>query len=241
MRFIDRKGQYEEDVHRELTIVLAYAVGFSDEQARAIGESNQHVDDNPNTNPESISNVQARKDYHFTTQERRDRLWETFSNHVGMGNNPQAYWALGTFFHPQQDSYSHDGFNPYTGQVSSGLRRGIIATSWNAFWAEVRKVDKTNFDPVKAERMAADTFSRLLRARNMMERRGTFGAFRKPISYDLIKDDVARWVRAGDKEKPKILQLIRNKIDMWFINQNAPVPERRKRTKTKVRIVENEE
>lgn len=241
LRFVDRNGKYEEDVHKDLTAALAYAAGFSQNQSEIIGRSNQHVDDNPESNPESILNYSARRDYHFTTQERRDRLWEIFSNNVGVGNNAEAFSALGTFFHAQQDSFSHEGFDPLTGQVPSGFRPGVIGTSWESFWSEVRKVDKTDFDPGKAERMAADTFSRLLRARNMMENRGRYGAFNKPIDYSLIKDDVARWVRADEKTKPKIMIEMKMKIDRWISSQRQEERHQKRRTKVRVRVTSEEE
>jgi RHS repeat-associated protein len=240
LRFIDSDGNYEEDVHRDLTAALAYAVGFSEEQSDIIGRADQWIDDNPKTNPERLLNFAARRDYHFTSPERRDQLWETYYNNVAFGNNAGAYSALGTFLHAEQDSYSHEGFGWFWGQAPSGNRRGFLVTSWNVFWEEVRKVDKTNFDPGKAERMAADTFSRLLRARNMMENTKRYGAFRKPIDYSLIKDDVARWVRADDKAKPIILKEIRTKVDQWFAAQDAPIggsSKRKKRSKTSVRLL----
>ena len=120
--------------------------------------------------------------------------------------------------------------------MSSGFRRGIF-TSWNSFWEDVRKVDKTGFDPSKAERMAEDTFSRLLRARNLMERSRKYGSFRKPISYDLIRADVGRWIRADEKNKAIIFGEIKARIDKWFRDQELQQQEQLIRKRTKVEVV----
>ena len=45
LRYIDRNGLYEEDVHRDLTAVLAMAAGFDEQTANAVAASDQGVDD----------------------------------------------------------------------------------------------------------------------------------------------------------------------------------------------------
>jgi len=215
MRYVDKNGKYEEDVHRELTAVLAYAAGFTREQGQIIGRANQWVDDNPETNPEVITNVRARRDYHFTIGDQRDRLWGDFEHYVRNGSNGDAYSALGTYLHAYQDSYSHEGFNPVTGQVASGFRQGLL-TSWNVFWSEVRKVDKTSFDLEKAERMAEGTFRTLFLAMYQMKaKEAKFGTFAAPISYDIIRSSVAAWLRATNvRDKAKYLDEIYRKIEV---------------------------
>ncbi|MBK6722999.1 MAG: RHS repeat-associated core domain-containing protein [Acidobacteria bacterium] len=212
-RYVDRDGRYEKDVHQELTTALAQMVGFSKSDAEAIGRATQHIDENPSTDPEAILNVNARATHHFTTVNTRAQHWFNFLKEVDSGDD--ALSALGTFFHAQQDSFSHEGFNPVTGQVSSGFRKGVILTRWDDFWEEVRKVDKTNYNPSKAERMAADTISRLLEARSRMERSGRYAAFGRAIPVALIQPYIARWVRAKDDDKPKILDEMKAAYDAW--------------------------
>jgi hypothetical protein len=135
LRYIDKNGFYEEDVHRSLTFVLAFAAGFSRTEAYQISNATQAVDDNLQTSP--LFWPSTRKAYHFTTGERRDEL---FSTAVRTGSLSD----LGIFLHAEQDSYSHAGFGPWLGQ---GLN-----TSW----------DKTYDNPDKALRMSADTYDKLV-------------------------------------------------------------------------------
>jgi RHS repeat-associated protein len=138
LRFIDPTGQYEEDVHQDLTTVLALAAGFDGDTAAAIGNATQGVDDDPNTSP--FASVKARGDFHFTSQERRDQLWGAFESSGSTGD-------LGAFLHAQQDSYSHEGYGPRIGHALAG-----------------HAPDKTYNDPAKANNMAKDTFGRLTAA-----------------------------------------------------------------------------
>ena len=213
-RYVDEKGKYEKDVHVDLTAALAYAAGFSRKQANVIARANQWVDDNPETNPEVITNVGARRKYHFTDSEGLARLWSDFETFARNGSNGESFSAIGTLLHAKQDSFSHQGFNAVTGQASSGFRNGLF-TSWKSYWEEVRKVDKTDFDPEKAEAMAESTFTTLLSAVNeMSSKEEKFGRFNKAISYDVIRPQVALWVRAKtQKEKTKHLAGIYRAID----------------------------
>ena len=81
-RFTDPDGRYEEDVHRDLTAVLALAAGAPQGIAYKIAEGNQGVDDNPATSPMGMSPfgkaVQVRADYHFTSSERREQMYQEF-------------------------------------------------------------------------------------------------------------------------------------------------------------------
>jgi len=83
LRYIDRNGLYEEDVHLHLTQALAEAAGFSRDQAWQIAISNQMTDETPGMAPgDSLSgfwDVEARRNYHFTTAERRQQLWNDFA------------------------------------------------------------------------------------------------------------------------------------------------------------------
>jgi RHS repeat-associated protein len=108
LRYIDRKGLYEEDVHLQLTYALGMAAGFTAPDAWNIALGNQGVDDDPHRGP--FAGVDARRKYHFTTQEQRDNLWGDFVSAAGAytgpsSSNVSALDSLGTFLHAQQDSY----------------------------------------------------------------------------------------------------------------------------------------
>ncbi len=128
LRYTDPTGKYEEDVHRDLTTVLAMAAGFDADTAAAIGEADNRID--------TGSTRFALSDYHFTTAERRDALWNQFEKSGSISD-------LGAFLHPEQDSYSHAGLNPATHALKSTAP------------------DKTYNDPGKADNMAKDTYQRL--------------------------------------------------------------------------------
>ncbi|MDA0207485.1 MAG: RHS repeat-associated core domain-containing protein [Acidobacteria bacterium] len=104
LRFSDPNGLYEEDVHLDLTTTLALAAGISSSIATRIGDADQYVDDNPATSPLGKSPigdaVSRREKFHFTSDARRNALYAAFES----SGSPED---LGTFFHAQQDSYSH--------------------------------------------------------------------------------------------------------------------------------------
>ncbi len=131
---VDPFGLYEEDVHRDLTFCLARHAGFPEAAARRIAAGDQGTDDNWETSP--YRSVQARRDWHFTTEERRTELWQRALS-GGLDE-------LGQYLHALQDSYSHEGFEPVRGHAS-----------------RLSAPDKTYNDPEKANRMARDSYNRL--------------------------------------------------------------------------------
>lgn len=146
--------------------------------------------------------------------------------------------------HPQQDSFSHEGFNPEIGQLAAAGDNLGPFSSVKSINNEMRKYDKTTFDPEKAERMARDTFSKLLQARNLMETSKRFGTFRKPIQYSAIEKDVKAWARANSpRSKRAILERIRSTVDNYYIPASVgggTSPGRKKR-KTKVTVTVHDE
>jgi len=137
---IDPTGTYQEDVHLDLTTVLAFAVGFNYQTAAAIGMADQGVDEDPATYSNAPGGEDTRAAYHFTSESRRVELWEAFE---ASGSTKD----LGTFLHAQQDSYSHAGFGPKAGHAAAGTAP-----------------DKTYNNAAKANLMAAGTYGKLAAA-----------------------------------------------------------------------------
>jgi RHS repeat-associated protein len=199
LRFIDPTGQYEEDVHRDLTTLLALAVGFDADTAAAIGNATQGVDDDPKTSP--YASVRARRDFHFTSQERRDQLWGAFE----LSGSTRD---LGAFLHAQEDSYSHAGYGPRIGHVLAG-----------------HAPDKTYNDPAKANNMAKDIFVRLTVA---ADRLGVKQNNR--VAWEKIDRLVGDFNKAKTREeKNKILGQLRDVIKKAQEEQQKKKPNKEKR------------
>ena len=182
LRFTDPTGQYEEDVHSDLTTVLAEAAGFSPDQAAAIGGADQGTDEDPATEP--FASVGARINFHFTTEARRAEMWGAFE----ASGEPKA---LGQFLHAEQDSYSHAGFGPRAGHASAG-----------------HAPDKTYNDPAKAYRMAQSTYRSLVRGAARM---GVSTSARTPwskVSASVNKFNRAK----TEAEKARIIAKLREDV-----------------------------
>ncbi len=221
LRFVDKTGEYNVDVHQFLTMALAYASGFSLYDSYMIGVATQHTDDDPNKQPMwglspdctcDATGYGRRRDYHFTTSGRRAELWSLFEENSAYGNRDSAITGLGDYLHSQEDSYSHAGFGPGVGQTPAGFYynyrspEGLESNGvpgWSRAYAEA--VDITTNDPKKAEKMAQDIFGRLLVAREVMDRDGTsksgedpFGLFKTntPLKFEDIRAATVAFIMA---------------------------------------------
>jgi RHS repeat-associated protein len=182
LKFVDKNGLYEEDVHRELTYVLALAAGFSSGDAAKAAAADQWMDDNPETAPERPLNWEARRDYHFTTLERRTELWNGFSNEG-------SFSSLGAYMHAEQDSYSHEGYGYLLGHLRDG-----------------HAPDKTYKRVGRADRMAADSYEKLVDAISIMLAKGTVKTKYAAVPLDEIRDYIHRFNKARKRDdKRKIL------------------------------------
>jgi RHS repeat-associated protein len=161
---IDPLGLYEIDVHFYLTYFLAMKTGcFSDKQARLIAESDQYIDENPETSPEfgrqlpnlfkaNPSGQEKNARYHAlhpgSHQPYLDSLWgdatkgDMFTN-AGRKANLKG---LGTYLHYLQDMFSHNGY------TSSTCGHGCETQHYP---------DKTANDVEKAMLMAQTTWTML--------------------------------------------------------------------------------
>jgi RHS repeat-associated protein len=197
LRYIDRNGLYEEDVHLHLTQALAEAAGFSRDQARQIAVSNQMTDETPGMAPSdsltSFWHVEARRNYHFTTSERRQELWNNFDESArGASSETTTLGGLGVFMHAQQDSYSHEGYGPVLGHGMAG-----------------HAPDKTYNNPGKADRMALDSFNRLTTAATVLFNNQKISFLYKPLDQKVLNPLVQSFNRAKTpEEKMKIVNQI---------------------------------
>jgi hypothetical protein len=79
---------------------------------QALNKYQYWVDDNPAATPTGMTprgdNMKKRELYHLTTESRRNEMWQTFEQSGSLQ-------GLGTYFHAQQDSFSHAGYGPRWG------------------------------------------------------------------------------------------------------------------------------
>lgn len=114
VRYTDETGEYQKDVHYDLTLYLGLIAGLQFEQAETIAFRDQYMDENPETLPASIwhpiatlSNLNsgATEYYHFAS--RKDALGRLQS-----ALDAKNLEAFGDALHTFQDTYSHQGLTP---------------------------------------------------------------------------------------------------------------------------------
>jgi hypothetical protein len=108
---VDRTGLYEEDVHHDLTYVLAIAAGFESLSAANIARANNDVDLKLSTTP--YVNPLSRKKFHFSSAKGRQEMFAA-------ATRERSEELLGNFLHAQQDSYSHRGYGYLAGHALAG-------------------------------------------------------------------------------------------------------------------------
>jgi RHS repeat-associated protein len=188
-RFTDADGRYEEDVHRDLTAVLAQAAGASQEVARQIAAGDQGVDDDPRTSPMGMSAfgeaVRVRADFHFTSSERREEMYQDFKK----SGSPAA---MGKYLHAFQDSFSHHGYGARFGHLGDG-----------------HAPDKTDNDVAKADRMAKATYNTILNSRGAFSVGGQAVPFGKAVPWGKIAPLVHKFNAAttGAEKKDALAEL----------------------------------
>jgi RHS repeat-associated protein len=198
LRIIDRDGRYGEDVHYDLTRVLAYAAGYSMKDATEIARETQ-APDNPHDPRNPFNNFTAREMYHFTDRTRRQEMWDDFTSASrfidSWGHQESSSWLtreLGQYMHALQDSYSHDGYDPLTGQGIDYLKgKDPYAT------------DYTDTDPDKANRMAEDSFNWLVKSKLFVDGHQGFDSMSDAVSYNAIRGLVNQFNRASDRDKKR--------------------------------------
>lgn len=186
LRFVDRDGKYETDVHQDMTYVLALAVGFDSKTAWSIASRNELVDTDPKTDPTRPLNFDARAENHFTAPETRDKHWKNFNATAGVNE-------LGIALHAEQDAWSHYGYPSTTGQL-----RDV---------PDVSKADKTYNDPNKAFNMEKSSYEYLKAAVSLMESRGKIDGRYRAVPFSALEPYIERFNKARTKkEKRKIIK-----------------------------------
>jgi len=108
VRYTDETGEYQKDVHYDLTLFLSLVAGFNEDQAGTIAFRDQFMDDNPKTEPGGW-NYLWHKDvilkYHYADKKDAiERLEEAIEN--------KSLEAFGDALHTFQDTFSHGGLTP---------------------------------------------------------------------------------------------------------------------------------
>lgn len=201
---------YEEDVHDDLTEVLALAAGFGISEAREIAAENQETDTNLETSPMPYwtrnrwgvpyysVGAERRRLWHFTTEARRAELRRQYRQSGSLRD-------LGRYMHVLQDSYSHAGLNPVVGQIGTSVNPQTGAPVYNspnpldqAPWHEA---DDPSKNPHKAMTMARHSYDELVEAREYLAEHGRLGAQHEAVGYDRIRGLVEEFCREPDKGK----------------------------------------
>lgn len=190
MRFKDSGGRYRTDFHRDLTGPLARATGYKPGMARAIAAATQGIDEHPFTNP--FASTEAQGEFHFTTVEQRDELFNTALAHA-LSDFDSSAGDIGAYLHALGDSFSHAGFQLGIGHLLAGTAP-----------------DVTSKNPEKALRAAEAVYNALLRL-NKTPGGGLV------VPWETIKPYVNDYLKAeeGSKEKAEALNRL-NEV----INQN---------------------
>jgi RHS repeat-associated protein len=236
LRYVDKDGRYEEDVHYDLTKALAYAAGFSLRQSEIIAQQNQRIDTELDPIGPLGTNFSNRECCHFTDSRQREKLWTEFEDDAGYYENwkrteltphPKegiVLYYLGKYEHALQDSFSHQGYGFLLGQSVDLFK-----------FKDPTLADKTDTNPEKADKMAYATFVSLVKARNLMN--GRFSSMARPISYGAIKGLIHQWNIASDMAKKRSLmeQIMRKVGAGRSIQENDSVPYLRMRTDSCVR------
>lgn len=196
LRFVDKNGLYEKDVHELLTRALAIGAGFEVSAATRIAAANQGTDDSPDTGP--FTSRKARELWHFTTEKRRQELESGVNDRISKPSLFNGYSTgntldlLGMYLHTVQDSFSHEGFGPKAGQL------------WPPWTGSTP--DKTYNDPAKADRMAKATFDALVKAASKFAKAQSGLQIGKPVAWEKIEPYVQAFNRAKtDEDKAKAI------------------------------------
>jgi RHS repeat-associated protein len=179
LRLVDRSGGYREDVHYDLTRVLALAAGYDLEQAKAIASANQAIDTGmtASTNVIGALFLDSGSEYHFTSPRRRAEL-------EAKARSSRAAEDIGAYLHALQDSYSHSG---YRAPLGHGLD-SIVA--WTLCPDSCLDPDDSSQDPSKAMGAALASYEAL----------AAFFGGDPAVAFEEIADLVREYLRLPEDE-----------------------------------------
>lgn len=220
---------YEEDVHGNLTLSLAYCAGFSLADATTISNWDLKVDTLPEMTPMPISltdeltgnGAKRRLDWHFTTPERRAELQKVYENSGSLED-------LGKFMHVWQDQYSHFGMGPILGHLltevdpdTGNARRPTLSeilarlsplkllttgnlqdlyNRWKILFEKTwHETDDPSKSPDKALDMAKTSFDKLTDAAKLFRRNGKLEYEPKPVAWNVISGKVDQFCRQTNR------------------------------------------
>ncbi|MDB6167569.1 MAG: hypothetical protein JWM88_433 [Verrucomicrobia bacterium] len=174
--FMDPSGNYDSDVHRDLTYSLAVRAGFAPEDAEIIAGADQALDESLMAGP--FLNPFARRKFHFTTPERREEM-------LREANESGDLSSFGYYLHAEQDSFSHqDGLTDRNGEPDGWILGHLFAG---------HSRDQTYLRPELALNMAERTYQQL---RMFAERKN---GKKTCDDWENIWPEVDEWVRIERK------------------------------------------
>ncbi|MFH1410264.1 MAG: DUF6765 family protein, partial [Patescibacteria group bacterium] len=173
VRYTDPTGMYEEDVHYDLTYVLAVVAGLPQNTAEIIASADQNMDVNPGTAPANYDTASGSVDmirnfvsgttakYHFQPRSEANAL-------VLSSIEEKSAEKFGSALHTYQDSYSHEDYILFANHAIAG-----------------HQPDKTYNDPNKANEMAKNTFYHI---RNFLLNTGEIDL--TPVQFHMQSDEM---------------------------------------------------
>ena len=189
VRFVDETGEYQIEVHFDLTLFLAKSAGFSDDNALDLAYSDQQTDVNKITSPYNIDNGWM----HFV-DENVATMW--LDSGIKDKRNLTHYGSALHFF---QDTFSHSGHG------YDWFEGGHIADSILSIFGLAKNTDKTYEYPDDGMEMAKGTFEYL--RKYMAEVNGTGDLSREEFDaqttqiWDDVETTVSSFVNANDEQQ----------------------------------------
>lgn len=185
----DPMGLYERDVHYDLTEFLAEQAGFSERAAKQIAHEDQRVDESWRTEP--IFSERRRREYHFTTSERREQM-------KSRAYKERSRKEFGKYLHAHQDSYSHQ-----KGQKDGNGEK--YGTEWGHL-KDGHRPDKAYVRPELAEQMAESTYRELRAFKEHLSgksQRDVWDAIREQVR-EMIKSKEGTGTPAPQFDRPTV-------------------------------------
>ena len=184
--YVKLKGSDDVNVQYYLTTALAVAAGYDHDTAISVGLYNQLLDDQRKTSSSPWLNFKARRQYHFTSSNQREKLWSQFE---ASHNISQLSMCL----HSLQDSIYHQGFSWIWGHLFKGHQPD---QSWLP----------QNF--AKNREVLLQTYSNLLAAAPLLKQQQT------KIPFEKFSEAATAFLQASSiAEKSKQFQMLCSQIE----------------------------